>query len=72
MLENLPDGEWAYSYSEKYYLLNDEYVFDLIFNSYSNDEYYKLTVKEQNKKIVKLESGKLNESGELTVTIEEF
>lgn len=72
MLENLPDGKWAYSYSDKYYLLNDEYVFDFIFDSYSNDEYYKLTVRQNDQKLLKLETGKLNENGELIVNTIEY
>ncbi len=72
MLENLSEEEWEYSYSDKYYLLNNEYVFDLIFNNYDNDEYYKLTIEEKNKKIVKLESRKLNENKELIITTKDF
>lgn len=57
MLENLPDSEWRYSYSNEYYKIDNEFVYDFIFNSYNSDEYYKMTIRQKDDKILKLEKG---------------
>lgn len=69
MLENLPDSEWRYSYSNEYYKIDNEFVYDFIFNSYNNDEYYKMTIRQVDDKILKLEKGINDEDGNtLSVT----